>query len=283
MLRHHLFKWLVGPALLVLMLSPHAAFAQTPPGVSNPVHSEFDANNPPAQFDEVILLLEVAPHAKIDALQFGGDQFVSVLEGTVNKDGKDIPVAGNYMQKAGEPHTLSNTGSNPARLVSTVLLPKGAALMNGEIPAGLTVVAQTQREFLTPPATFKVVQDVLQFAPGAGVPLHSHGGDVLGVVIQGVMTNHNGNVVTQIKSGEGFVENANQVHSIGNESDAPATFFGTILLPPGGEIITIQGAAPNTIPTTGVALDSLSAMSLALFAGVLLIVGGLLLRRRLAK
>lgn len=285
------FKLFVVFVLLAIGILPRVTFGQAPSGPTDPFHSEFAVANPPSQFDEILLVTEIPAGTTTAPASFGGDQYVTVTQGqltrrvTTNPKSETAYQEGNtYVQQAGEMYELVNTGSSPARLISTVLLPKGTPLTaNQEMPKGANVLYRAQREFLTPPTTFKVVQDVLEFAPGAAVPPHHHGGDVLGVVIQGQMTNHNGSSVTEINTGDGFVENLGQVHSIGNESSSPAAFFGTILLPPGAEIITIQGAPTRTLPTSGASFDSSILLWLGLVGGLVLVVGVLLARERKAK
>lgn len=285
MFHNRSIKLFVTLALLALLIPPTVALGQAPQGPTNPFHTEFDVTNHSSQFDEISMLIEVAPSASNATVKYGGDQFVTVIQGEVTLAGQVYPAGKNYVEKADEPVTISNAGTTNARLVSTILLPKGAALTSdAQTPAVEKVIYKTDREFPSPPATFKVVQDVLDFAPDAGVPMHTHGGDVLGLVIQGQMTNHNGNAVTKINTGEGFLEDTNQAHSIGNESTAPAAFFGTVILPPGGETITIQGAPPSippaTLPTASAGNDPLTYLWLALVGGALLVAAGWFIRKK---
>ncbi len=281
MFHNRTFKMLVTLALLALLVAPRVALGQAPQGPTNPFHTEFDVTNHPSQFDEIAMLIQVAPSASNAVIKYGGDQFVTVIQGEVTVAGQVYPAGKNYVEKAGEPVTISNAGTTNARLISTILLPKGAALTSdAQTSAVETVIYKSQREFLTPPATFKVAQDVLEFAPNAGVPMHWHGGDVLGLVIEGQMTNHNGNTVTKINTGEGFLENTKQEHSIGNESNAPAAFFGTVILPPGGEVLTIDTSAPSPLPTTSTGNDPLTYLWLALVGGIVLVLGGWFIRKR---
>lgn len=276
------FKTLIALALLALVMGPRVAFGQAPQGPTDLFHGEFDVTNHPSQFDEVAMLIDVAPNTSSTAVRYGGDQYVTVIQGAVTVAGQVYPEGKSYSEKAGETVSLSNAGPTDARLISTILLPKGAALEDAQTSAAETVVYKTQREILTPPATFKVMQDVLQFAPNVGIPVHWHDGAVLGLVIQGQMTNHNGNSVTRISTGDGFIEDSKQEHSIANESNARATFFGTILLPPGGQLQTIDdapsNAPPATLPTSALN-DPLMWAGLAIVVVLLLALGGWFLRK----
>ncbi|MCL4489398.1 MAG: cupin domain-containing protein [Chloroflexi bacterium] len=285
MFHHRTFKMLVALALLAIMMAPGVALGQAPQGPTDLFHAEFDVANHPSQFDEVEMLIDVAPNTSNSLVQYGGDQFATVIQGEVTVAGESYATGKSYVARAGKSETLSNPGATAARLISTILLPKGAALeVDARTSAAESVVYKTQREIPNPPATFKVVQDVLEFAPNVGIPLHFHDGPVLGLVIQGQLTNHNGKIVNQIGAGTGFVEDPHQVHTIGNESNAPAIFFGTILLPPGGEIQTIVNA-PSSAPAASPAaantgINWLTFLGLAAVVVILLVFGGWFLRRR---
>lgn len=285
MFRHRTFKMLVALALLAIMMAPGVALGQAPQGPTDLFHAEFDVANHPSQFDEVEMLIDVAPNTSNALVQYGGDQFATVIQGEVTVAGQSYATGKSYVARAGESETLSNPGATDARLISTILLPKGSALeADAKTSAAEAVLYKTQREIPNPPTTFKVVQDVLEFAPNAAVPMHFHDGAVLGLVIQGQMTNHNGNAVTQIGAGTGFVEDPQQVHAIGDESNAPAIFFGTILLPPGGAISTIVNApsgAPASAPSAAnTGINWLTYLGLAIVVVLLLVLGGWFLRRR---
>ncbi|MDE3091213.1 MAG: hypothetical protein KGJ80_17735, partial [Chloroflexota bacterium] len=111
MFHNRSFKLLTAVALLVLLLPPSAAWGQAPQGPTNPFHTEFDVTNHPSQFDEIAMLIEVAPSASNATVKYGGDQFVTVIQGEVTVAGQVYPAGKNYVEKAGEPVTISNAGT----------------------------------------------------------------------------------------------------------------------------------------------------------------------------
>jgi quercetin dioxygenase-like cupin family protein len=281
---------ILGFAILsVLLAGAPNAFA-APPGPTNPFHREFDVTNPPARFDEIVLLGEIAPGTTTPRHTTGGDQYITVIAGELTRRlfgatpaEKTYKAGDTLVEKAGEVQELANAGSVPARWLATIILPKGAHLTTeqqtgttiDQLPTGLTVVYQARMTVDAPAAQFKVVQDELDFAPGAWVPRHTHGGQAFGLVLDGEFTDQRQDDEKKYKAGDSFVEPVNTPHAIGNAGTVKASFFGTILLPPGGEIITIQAPpaaqAPSTMPRT--AGGAFPWMTLALAALILLCAG----------
>jgi quercetin dioxygenase-like cupin family protein len=143
------------------------------------------------------------------------------------------------------------------------------------LPTSLTAVHQARMTVDALAAQFKVVQDQLDFAPGAWVPRHTQGGQAFGLVLEGEFTDQRQDGEKKYKAGDSFVESINTPHTIGNAGTVKASFFGTILLPPGGEINTIQAPpaaqSPATMPRMG-GMD-FPGLALALVA-VILLCGG---------
>jgi quercetin dioxygenase-like cupin family protein len=275
---------------LILLLPTSVILGQAPPGPTNPFHSEFDVNNPPAQFDEIVLLGEIAPGATTPRHTSGGDQYITVIAGELTRrvfggtpTEKTYKGGDTLVEKADEAQEVANGGSAPARYLATILLPNGAALTTDqqsgatsqELPTGLQAVYQARMTVSPPAAQFKVVQDELDFVPGAWVPRHTHGGQAFGLVLQGEFTDQRQDGEKKYKAGDSFVEPVNTPHAIGNAGTVKASFFGTILLPPGAEIITIQAPppapAPATMPRTGGM--EFPGLALALAALILLCAG----------
>jgi quercetin dioxygenase-like cupin family protein len=284
---------------LVLLLAPaSAALGQAPIGPTNPFHSEFDVTNPPAQFDEIVLLGELAPGVTTPHHTSGGDQYLTVIAGQLTRrtfgatPAEKVYKAGDTLiERAGEVQELANAGTAPARWLATILVPQGAPLTTDQqsgatsqqLPEGLTAVYHARQTVAQPAAQFKVVQDELDFAPGAWVPPHTHGGPVFGLVLEGTFTDRQQSGEKQYNAGDSFTEPAHAAHAIGNAGTAPARFFGTILLPPGEEIITIQApppAPPQTMPRTSQNDGYAPLVWLIVIAGSGAIAAGWLIRRK---
>ena len=80
---------------------------------------------------------------------------------------------------------------------------------------------------------------IADFAQGAGVPNHMHGGYVLVTVLNGEMTLKEKGSEKVIRAGESWTENPGDVHSVVNAGAATARVVINMLLP--------KGAEPNTI------------------------------------
>ena len=68
-----------------------------------------------------------------------------------------------------------------------LLLPAGVAF-GQQAPLRPTVRQKSIFEVANPPAQFDAVQLVLEFAPGAWSPVHSHGGQGFVTVLEGAVT-----------------------------------------------------------------------------------------------
>jgi LPXTG-motif cell wall-anchored protein len=283
--------------LVILALPSGVAMGQAPPGPTNPFHSEFDVPKPPAQFDEILVLGEIAPGTTSPRHTTGGDQYITVIAGELTRRAFDAtPTAQTYkagdtlVEHAGDVQEVANVGAVPARWLATILVPEGAPLTTDQqtgatsqqLPSGLTVVHQARTTVEQSPAQFKVIQDELDFAPGAWVPRHTHGGQVFGLVLEGQFTDQRQEGEKTYKTGDSFSEPVNTPHAIGNAGTVNASFFGTILLPPSGAIITIQAPPaaqpPMTLPRTGG--TAISWMGLIVAALILLCAGWWVRRAR---
>jgi quercetin dioxygenase-like cupin family protein len=101
-----------------------------------------------------------------------------------------------------------------------LLLPQRPAVTEAQpaaqLPPGPRTVHQSSMEIASPPATLDAVQTVLDFAPGAWTPPHSHGGDVLITVLAGTMTVRGHDGERTYATGETWIERPGDVHAAGN-------------------------------------------------------------------
>ena len=96
---------------------------------------------------------------------------------------------------------------------------------------------------------------ILDFAPGAWTPLHSHGGLTLVRVLEGEMTRRAHGTEDLFRAGEGWVEAPGDVHAAGNAGGTPARVLVTFLLPKCAPLTIVAGTptqeAPHALPRTG--------------------------------
>lgn len=133
-----------------------------------------------------------------------------------------------------------------------VLLPAGAAA-GDPLPPGPTTRHQAKTAGINPTNQFEIIHLILDFAPGAWTPAHSHGGQGLVTVLGGQITVREGGKEQVYKTGESWVELPGNVAEVGNAGTAPASVFVTFLLPQGAQLTTVrdQGTQqPPPGPTT---------------------------------
>ena len=113
-----------------------------------------------------------------------------------------------------------------------------AGAASGQQPATVTTVFEKRFEAATPAAPFEIVQRVLEFAPGAGSPLHTHGGQTFITVLEGQITLRRGGTDTTFKAGDAWVENPGEEDEPFNDGTARVRTLVTTLLPQGAQITT---------------------------------------------
>ena len=110
---------------------------QLPAGPKTLSKSTLELASPPAQFDMVQLVLDFAPGAWTSQYPFGGQALATVLSGNLTVRGKDgadrlLKPGDSLSELSANKHTIGNAGSEPARLVVAVILPKGTHLTLAE-------------------------------------------------------------------------------------------------------------------------------------------------------
>jgi len=279
-------------AALLLLLTAQAAFGQDlPPGPTVKVRSNLEAANLPVQFDAIQMVLDFAPGAWTPLHSHGGEVFVTVLEGEMtvrDQAGERVYKPGDtWIEHPGDVHQAGNVGDVKASVFVTFLLPKGAQLTTvqesgstGDLPPGPTKVYESRLEANNSPAQLDVVQMVLNFAPGAWTPLHSHGGEVLITVVAGEMTVQRQGGEMTYKAGDTWIEQAGDVHKAGNTTGAESSLAVTFLLPKGAPLTTVQdAAAPALLPQTGSDSSRVSVFWIALIATGLVAAGWFVRRK----
>ena len=192
MLKRALFVVMSAVMLLGGPFTVMPAVAADPAPATLRLTSSFPYTAAPSQFDVVNQVLEFANGAGTREHRHGGDAFVTVLEGQITRlSGDDVR---NYAprQTFTEPkdslHSVRGTGRT--RVYASFLLSPGAVQTvndpNYAAPEVLNTAPVVQKTtVVTQPAEFTVTQLVYDFAPGAVLPLHKHGGNGLATVMEG--------------------------------------------------------------------------------------------------
>ena len=132
----------------------------------------------------------------------------------------------------------------PVALLLIALLPSSIV---AQVPPGPTTRHQFRAEGLPISEPFEIVHLVLDFAPGAWTPAHTHGGQGVVTVLDGTMTRRSEGTEAVFRVGESWVE-PGVVHEAGNATANRATVMVTFLLPKGAPLTTV--GAPG-LPNTG--------------------------------
>jgi len=117
-------------------------------------------------------------------------------------------------------------------LVVLLALWLSSSLVFGQAQApGPVVKYQFRTAGLTQPARFNVVQNILNFDPGAATPFHRHPGQVLVTVLEGENTFSVNGVEKIYKAGESFVELPGELVQARNVGTTRMSVMATYLLP----------------------------------------------------
>ena len=134
--------------------------------------------------------------------------------------------------------------------VALVLVLLSTVVASAQTPPGPVVRYTTRFVGVTPPASqFEIVEQVLEYARGAGSAFHSHGGPVFVTVIEGEMTYRElGKQGVVVKAGETYRELLGQVIDASNAGPERARVVAAFLLPAGATLTTPHaGVIPATV------------------------------------
>ena len=132
-----------------------------------------------------------------------------------------------------------------ASIVGAVAVLMPAAVALGQ--PGFTEVLEMRLQAAAPPAQPEILEVVLDFAPGAWTPLHTHGGPVYVTVIDGTITVRQDGSDTTFAAGDGWAELADEPHLAGNDTSTPVRVVATFVLP--------KGATPTTVAGSGASVE----------------------------
>jgi len=228
--------------------------AQTPPGpVSRFPASPFAIVAAPAQYEVYQTVLEFRPGAKTREHTHGGPEFVTVVEGQLTriKDGVEtlfLP-GQTFREEQGTFFTVANMGTLTARAFATILLSPGQPVtlnhpdrpVPGQVPTAVSVSRTTVG---TQPAEFSLIQQIIDFAPGAYAPRHRHNGVVLISQLSGTILTRVGDAEIRQTAGGTYLENEGIAANHRNVGQETATVVVTFLVPRGRPPATAEASAP---------------------------------------
>jgi quercetin dioxygenase-like cupin family protein len=289
-------------AILLALALPLGALADDPPAPTQR-HLYRVAGLPATGPMEIVtFVLEFPPGAATPPHTHPGLTLATVLEGEVTFDTagtKTTYRAGqSFAELPGEVGVAANLSDARTRVMASIILPKGAAPSAAQpggpspAPPAPTPLYLFRTDAIIPDGGYEVVQQVLDFAPGAQTPVHSHAGQVAVTVIAGENTFSTGGKSTVYKVGESFVELPGVVGQARNAGSAPVAVMATYLQPQGEPLshpipappVAGTGGTLPGLPSTGAGgaqggRSPLAGLGMGAL-GALGITGGWLVRRR---
>jgi quercetin dioxygenase-like cupin family protein len=122
---------------------------------------------------------------------------------------------------------------------SAAFLATGASAQ--DLPPGVKIAFN---DGFAPPdglGPFQAMTFVIDIAPGAGLPLHSHPGRSEVMVIDGELTEHKPTGDQKVyHAGDAFMEEPDAVHEVKNTGSANTRVVWTLLLPSGTQPIVLH-------------------------------------------
>ncbi|MFZ2949370.1 MAG: cupin domain-containing protein [Desulfuromonadaceae bacterium] len=125
----------------------------------------------------------------------------------------------------------------------TLILPLSVSFAEDKAVPGASPVPVTAHNAKFPitvqSGEYELVSTIIDFAPGAGVATHKHGGYVLVQVLSGEVTLREKGAEMIKKEGDSWTENPGNEHSVINTGSVAARVAVSILLPKGAEATTM--------------------------------------------
>jgi quercetin dioxygenase-like cupin family protein len=278
-------------ALLFLMIGTSVTLGQTPPGPVVRHLFRTAGLAQPARYNLAQNILNFDPGAATPFHRHPGQVLVTVLEGEntfiVNGVEKLYKAGESFVELPGDLVQARNAGASRMSVMATYLLPWEAPLSRPEpqdtTPLPRPITSYQFKTDLQPMAeAFDAVQQVLDFAPGAATPVHTHPGILVVTVLAGELTFKLNGADTVYKEGESFVEVPGQVVQARNASTAQTSVMVSYVIPKDAPLSTVQHAdpAPAALPATGGSSDGTLPIWLIGFGASGLIAGGWFVRGR---
>ena len=282
-------RGILATLILILALALPATVAADDPPAPTTRHQFRTAGLPVAGPAEMVTwVLDFAPGAATPPHTHPGLLLGTQLEGenTFTSGGVDrvYKTGETLIELPGVVGVATNKGAVRNRALVSVVLPKGApqatAQPGAPAPSIPPVTSYLSRaDAVIPSGPYEVAQTVLDFAPGAQTPVHTHPGQVFVKVLEGALTFTVGGTTTVYQVGESFVEQPGVPAQARNAGTARATVMATYLLPQGAPLSS-PVAMPG-LPNTGAGGGDIGVPLgwLVLLVGGALVGGGRLLRR----
>jgi quercetin dioxygenase-like cupin family protein len=224
-----------------------AAKPSTPPGPVTVYRNTLPGQTAVVPIDLIQTIIDFAPGAASVVHKHTSPNLATVLQGqiTVKTPGgdKQALAGGALVEPLNQPVQAVNNGSGEAMVAAAFPVPDGAkptSAVAGQ-PAPATPNKTLYRFTLAVPSIsggYSLVQQVLDFAPGAQTPKHSHGGPGVITVLQGQITLATDGTEKTYGVGESFTETPGHTLQAFNRGSNELIVAATFILPAGAQLTT---------------------------------------------
>jgi quercetin dioxygenase-like cupin family protein len=232
-----------------------------PPGPKIVDQGKYPSATMTGAFDVLDEYIEVPPGASTPVHTHSGPVVNVVINGQVARRAsgaeQTLTAGESWIDHSDESHQVLNTTGVAAHLCSIFLQPVGSPLTivagganSANLPPGPRVVAQGKIPSVTMSGPFDVVDYVLDAAPGAATPLHTHPGPVINVVVEGQFLRRANGGEQTIETGQSWTDLPTVAHQVLNVTATSARDCAGFLQPVGSPLTTLI-QAPSALPKTG--------------------------------
>lgn len=219
----------------------------TPPGPVIKFRNMLPGQNADAPMDLIQTILDFGPGAASVVHKHMTINLATVLQGQVTiktpSGDKQASAGEALIEPLNQPVQAVNMGATEAMVAAAFPVPHGTkptAPIAGQ-PAPATPNKTLYSFTLASPSIsggYSVIQQVLDFAPGAQTPKHRHGGPGVITVLQGEVTLNTDGVTKTYTVGDSFTEIPGQTLQAFNRGSSQLIVVATYLLPDGAQLTT---------------------------------------------
>jgi quercetin dioxygenase-like cupin family protein len=221
--------------------------SSTPPGPVTKYRNTLSGLNASTQIDLIENVIDFMPGAASVVHIHTSPNLGTVLQGSITVKmpvgSKDAATGAMIVEPVNEPLQAVNTGSGEATVVVAFVVVHGAkptSAVSGQPAPALLNKTLFSSTLSTPiiSGPYSLVQQVLDFAPGAETAQHKHGGPGLVTVLHGQVTLSRDGLVRTFNAGDSFVEMPGETLQASNRGSSDLELAATFLLPDGAQLTT---------------------------------------------
>jgi quercetin dioxygenase-like cupin family protein len=223
------------------------ASSSSPPAPVTKYRNTLSGLSASTQIDLIQNVIDFAPGAASAVHVHSSPNLATVLLGQITvkmpAGDKSADAGSMLVEPVNEPLQAVNTGPGEATVVVAFVVSHGAkptSAVPGQPAPALLSTTLLSFTLSTPniSGSYSLVQQILDFAPGAQTPQHRHGGPGVITVLQGQVTLSRDGLVKTFSAGESFIEMPGQTLQASNRGSSDLMLAATFLLPDGVQLTT---------------------------------------------